>query len=263
MFTTHNGGMDMLIFMTLFGVGCLLGLTGGGGAGVVIAVLTAVFNVPIHLAMGTSLGAMSFTTLSGAVSHFREGNVNLYTGIALGVFGAVGAFVGAKFASLIPAATLHYLTGGMLILSTILMYLRLYQPGIPLFSYTPTEKLVSPLQFWLMAAPAGFALGCLSGTFGIGATPFIQLVLLILFRLPILIAVGTTMLVIFPIAVFGGFGYLLEGNLDAILFLQVVAGLMTGAYIGARFTKRIPHPILKFVMTIIPGIGAVVLFTGG
>ena len=99
MFTTHNGGMDMLIFMTLFGVGCLLGLTGGGGAGVVIAVLTAVFNVPIHLAMGTSLGAMSFTTLSGAVSHFREGNVNLYTGIALGVFGAVGAFVGAKFAS--------------------------------------------------------------------------------------------------------------------------------------------------------------------
>ena len=179
------------------------------------------------------------------------------------MFGAVGAFVGAKFASLIPAATLHYLTGGMLILSTILMYLRLYQPGIPLFSYTPTEKLVSPLQFWLMAAPAGFALGCLSGTFGIGATPFIQLVLLILFRLPILIAVGTTMLVIFPIAVFGGFGYLLEGNLDAILFLQVVAGLMTGAYIGARFTKRIPHPILKFVMTIIPGIGAVVLFTGG
>ena len=51
MFTTHNGGMDMLIFMTLFGVGCLLGLTGGGGAGVVIAVLTAVFNVPIHLVL--------------------------------------------------------------------------------------------------------------------------------------------------------------------------------------------------------------------
>ena len=71
------------------------------------------------------------------------------------------------------------------------------------------------------------------------------------------------MLVIFPIAVFGGFGYLLEGNLDAILFLQVVAGLMAGAYIGARFTKRMPHRILKFVMTIIPGIGAVVLFMGG
>ena len=236
----------MLIFMTLFGVGCLLGLTGGGGAGVVIAVLTAVFNVPIHLAMGTSLGAMSFTTLSGAVSHFREGNVNLYTGIALGVFGAVGAFVGAKFASLIPAATLHYLTGGMLILSTILMYLRLYQPGIPLFSYTPTEKLVSPLQFWLMAAPAVCPRLSL-GNFRYWRHSFYSARL----THPVQTAypdcsrydhAGN-----FSNRCFWRIRISFRRKFGCYSLLQVVAGLMTGAYIGARFTKRIPHPILKFV----------------
>jgi uncharacterized membrane protein YfcA len=85
-------------------------------------------------------------------------------------------------------------------------------------------------------------------------------VLLILFGLPLPVAIGTTMMVILPIAVFGGLGYLLEGNLDFTLFIQVVAGLMTGAYIGAKFTRRIPQKVLKVVMTIIPGIGALVLF---
>lgn len=35
-------------------------------------------------------------------------------------------------------------------------------------------------------------------------------------------------------------GYLLEGNLDFTLFVQVVAGLITGAYIGAKFTRAFP-----------------------
>ncbi len=252
--------MVMVILLTLFVMGYLLGLTGAGGAGVVIALLTAVFGVPIHLALGTSLSAMTFTTLSGAVSHFREGNVRIRTGAAVGVFGAAGAFTGAKIAAMIPAADLHWFTGGMMLLSMALMYLRLYHPQSGPFAYVGTTELEGGSRFWLTAVPAGFVVGCLSGTFGIGATPFIQLVLLILFGLPLPVAIGTTMMVILPIAVFGGLGYLLEGNLDFTLFIQVVAGLMTGAYIGAKFTRRIPQKVLKVVMTIIPGIGALVLF---
>ena len=45
----------MLILITLFVMGCLLGLTGAGGAGVVIAVLTAAFGVPIHLVRASVL----------------------------------------------------------------------------------------------------------------------------------------------------------------------------------------------------------------
>lgn len=251
-----------LILLTLFALGLLLGLTGGGGAGCVIAVLTTIFGVPIHLALGTSLSAMTFTTLSGTISHFREGNVHVRTGAVMGVFGAVGAFVGAKIATLIPSANLHTCTGCMIFLSAVLMYLRLYHPHSGPFAYTSTAELQPGWRFVLTAAPAGFVVGCLSGTFGIGATPFIQLVLLILFGLPLTLAVGTTMMVIMPIAIFGGLGYLLEGNLDFFLFAQVVVGLMTGAYIGAKFTKRIPWKILRVSMVLIPAIGAVIMFMG-
>ena len=65
----------MAIIITMFLMGILLGFVGAGGAGFIIAVLTLVFHVPIHIALATSLTAMAFTTLSGVISHYRERNV--------------------------------------------------------------------------------------------------------------------------------------------------------------------------------------------
>ena len=58
------------------------------GAGFIIAILTLVFHIPIHVALATSLTAMAFTTLSGVISHYREGNVVLTIGGLLGMWSA-------------------------------------------------------------------------------------------------------------------------------------------------------------------------------
>ena len=63
--------------------GILLGLL-ELGAGFIIAILTLVFHIPIHVALATSLTAMAFTTLSGVISHYREGNVVLTIGRIVG-----------------------------------------------------------------------------------------------------------------------------------------------------------------------------------
>ena len=64
------------------------------GAGFIIAILTLVFHIPIHVALATSLTAMAFTTLSGVISHYREGNVVLTIG---GIVGDVGAWFLYRF----------------------------------------------------------------------------------------------------------------------------------------------------------------------
>ena len=85
------------------------------------------FGIPnsIHVALATSLTAMAFTTLSGVVSHYREGNVALIIGGIVGGFGAIGSYIGSKFGSLIPAHLLHWFTAGMLFLSAIFMFIKL------------------------------------------------------------------------------------------------------------------------------------------
>ena len=118
------------------------------------------------------------------------------------------------------------------------------------------------LKFWLTACGLGIVTGVLSGTFGIGATPFIQIGLLVLFSMTIYQSAGTTMLVILPIALLGGLGYMVGGYLDVPLLLKVTIGLMTGAYIGAKFTKRLPPAVLKTAMVLVPILGGLMLACG-
>ncbi|MFY4773823.1 sulfite exporter TauE/SafE family protein [Metabacillus sp. RGM 3146] len=245
----------MLVILVMFILGILLGFVGAGGAGFVIALLTVLFHTPIHTALGTSLAAMAFTSLSGAYSHFREKNMRLKIGLIVGIFAAAGSFAGAKLSAFIPGSYLHYLTSGMLFLSAILMLIKLFilkdRPEI-----TGQEKNG---EIWVRSIILGLVSGVLSGTFGIGSAPFIQLGLLILLNLTIRESVGTTMLVILPIAIGGGIGYFSEGFVDPLLLVYVLIGTTAGAYIGAKFTNVAPKPILKSSLILTPVIAAIIL----
>ncbi|WP_026573388.1 sulfite exporter TauE/SafE family protein [Bacillus sp. UNC438CL73TsuS30] len=247
----------MAIALTMFGLGVLLGFVGAGGSGFIIAILTVLFGVPIHTALGTSLAAMVFTTLSGAYSHFRQGNISVKTGLIVGGFGAVASFFGSKLAGLIPVQSMHWLTAGMLFLSAVILIVRLFM--VQKITGNLRNASTNPLNSIRRAAFVGIITGLLSGTFGIGAAPFIQIGLLVIMGLTLKQSVGTTMLVILPIALAGGVGYYFEGFLDFGLLLEVVAGTMIGSYAGAKFTGLAPQPVLKSAMVITPIVAGAIL----
>lgn len=247
----------MIITLTMLLLGILLGFIGAGGSGFIIALLTVVFGVPIHTALGTSLGAMVFTSLSGAYSHYRQGNIEVKAGIMVGVFGAIMSFVGSKIAVWIPVQSLHFLTSGMLFLSAIMLLIRLFL--VRRLKEKAKSEFNSTNSFLFKAAFVGIITGVLSGTFGIGSAPFIQLGLMVVLGLSVQKSVGTTMLVILPIAMAGGIGYYFEGYFDVVLLVQVLVGTMIGSYIGAKFTNKVPLPILKSAMVLTPIIAGAIL----
>ncbi|WP_046175560.1 sulfite exporter TauE/SafE family protein [Domibacillus indicus] len=244
----------MLIVLTMFLLGTLFGFIGAGGAGFVIAVLTVFFHIPIHMALGTSLAAMAFTSISGAFSHYREGNIHLKIGLIVGGFAAAGSFGGARLAAVIPDESLHWLTAGMLFLSALLL-------AVKLFFLQETSKEIDERRYivFLKSMFLGLLAGVLSGTFGIGSAPFIQIGLMILLHLTIRQSVGTTMLVIVPLAIGGGAGYLSEGFIDFFLLLKVLIGTACGAYLGAKFTNIVPKPLLKSAIILTPTAAALLL----
>jgi uncharacterized protein len=252
----------MLICLAMFGMGLAIGFVGAGGAGVVIAILTVFFGISIHTAVGTALSAMLFTTLSGSISHLREDNVAIKSGLAIGLFGGIGAFIGVKIASLLPPNDLTMLTGCMLFISAVVLGLRMSYFSHIVFPIRDNTKKATGFHFWILASGFGLICGILSGTFGIGAAPFIQVGLMIIFGLSVQKVAGTTMFVIVPVALIGGLGYLMAGYLDLTLLIQVVIGLMAGTYVGAKFTKRLHPTILKAAMVAVPVIGALLLWFG-
>ena len=247
----------MVITLTMLLMGILLGFIGAGGSGFIIAILTVIYGVPIHTALGTSLAAMVFTTLSGTYSHFRQGNIDVRTGLTVGCFGAITSYLGSKIAGIIPVGSLHWLTAGMLFLSAVMLVIRLFI--VNRLPDATKKEPKSPAILLLRAAFVGVVTGFLSGTFGIGSAPFIQLGLMVVLGLSVQKSVGTTMLVILPIALAGGTGYYFEGYFNLLLLVQVLAGTMIGSYIGAKFTNNVPLPILKSAMVLTPLMAGAIL----
>lgn len=245
----------MTVILAMLMLGLLLGFVGAGGAGLMIAVLTLLFDIPVHTALGTSLGAMMFTTLSGIISHEREGNVVWRTGLPVGIFGAGGAFSGASLASMTGGAHLALYTGLALCFFSAITYVRIFHQHSPLLQCRLWDTPPEATRFWVLACGTGVLTGTLSGFFGVGATPLIQLCLLLIFHATLYNAVGTTMLVIFPMALMGSVGYLAKGHFDGLLLAQVVTGQVLGVYVGAKFTRLVPLTVLKSVMVLLPLIG--------
>ena len=66
-----------MIFVAMILLGSVIGFVGAGGAGVTITLLTVGFGVPVHTALAVALAAMTFTMISGTVSHYREHEVDV------------------------------------------------------------------------------------------------------------------------------------------------------------------------------------------
>lgn len=252
----------MIVFTTMLIVGLLLGFIGAGGSGFIISILTAFFGVPIHIALGTSLAAMVVTPLSGAFSHYREQNVVVRVGLAVGLFGMIGAFSGSRIAHIIPDQQLTWFTASMLFLSALLLWLRIFTRFGHLFMKKDDQTTPTGMHFWVATAGLGLITGMLSGVFGIGSSSYIQLGLLIIFGLSVQQSVGTTLFIILPIALVGGLGYYTIGNLDVQLFVKVAAGTMIGSYLGAKFTNRLHPMMLKVAIVVVPIIGGLLLLFG-
>ncbi|ALS23608.1 sulfite exporter TauE/SafE family protein [Paenibacillus naphthalenovorans] len=242
----------MMIIVTMFVLGVVLGFIGAGGSGFIIAVLVTFFDIPIYHALGTAAAVMFLSVLTGSWSHFREGNLILKQGLFIGLFGSVGSYVGTRMTKIIDPEILMYFTVTALVLSGLMIWLK---TRLILEHSAAEEVQLYPLRSSII----GLGNGMISGTFGIGAAPFIQLSLLKWLGYPMFAAAGTTMLVLIPISLAASLGFMQNGFFDSSLFLKVALGTIVGSYIGAKLTKRLPRIILRYGMVVTPVVSAMLL----
>ena len=179
---------------------------------------------------------MVFTTISGTVSHLRQHEVELRTGLIIGSGGIVGSLLGTAVSDKMPSGELSSMTALMLLSSSLIVYIKLYHEDWLDRHFPVRSSLLRGPKLYGYGIMTGVLSGFLAGAFGIGAAAYIQLALMVIFGIPLLKAIGTCMLIIIPISAAGGIGYFLSGHLVLPIFLQTLFGLMIGAWFGARLT---------------------------
>lgn len=236
--------MEFLGFALAAVIGLSLGLMGGGGSILTVPVLVYVMGFGAKTAIAMSLPVVGATSLVGAVGHWRAGNVHLRTALLFGVIAMVGSYFGARFAAMLSGAVqLVTLAVVMLLAAAAMLRARPARAA----SLVPPETATAgtPLPVAKILA-VGLAVGALSGIVGIGGGFLIVPALVVLGRVPMKQAVGTSLLVIAMNAASGYAGYAGSVNVpwgfvaafSGVATAGIVAGTYLVRFVAAEALKR-------------------------
>lgn len=116
-------------------IGFICGFVGAGGGMMMLLILVTVLGYELKTAVGTSVFIMSFTALTGSVSHFMLGSMPnlIYLGLCI-VFTFIWAMIASKIANKAKPSTLNRITGIILVVLGIAMIVVNYMNGQLLFS---------------------------------------------------------------------------------------------------------------------------------
>ncbi|MDO8423460.1 MAG: sulfite exporter TauE/SafE family protein [Parvibaculum sp.] len=217
-------------------IGLTLGVIGGGGSVLAVPLLLYVVGVnSTHIAIGTSAVAVAANAAAGAFFHARAHTVKWPCAIVFAVTGVAGAFLGAWIGKAVNGQLLLALFGLVMVVVGLSMLRKNADSG------DPDVHLDTQSARRLMPSLVGFGLGVgsLSGFFGIGGGFLIVPGLIGATNMPILYAVGSSLV---SVAAFGSataISYAQSGLVDWRLAALLLAGGVVGALGGSVLSRRL------------------------
>jgi uncharacterized membrane protein YfcA len=212
-------------------VGFTLGLVGGGGS--ILAVPLMVYLVGVsspHVAIGTSALAVSINAATGLASHARAHNVKWRCGGMYAAAGVAGAFAGSSLGKALDGQKLLFLFAIVMLIVGGLMLRSRKATGIPGAQCNRTNA-PKVLGF-------GFGTGLFSGFFGIGGGFLIVPGLMASTAMPMINAVGTSLVAVTAFGLTTALNYALSGLIDWPLAGVFIAGGIVGGFAGSIVARR-------------------------
>jgi uncharacterized protein len=231
-------------------VGFVLGLIGGGGS--VLAVPLLVYAVGVkspHVAIGTSAVAVALSALANLVQHARARNVKWGCAGMFAASGVIGAFLGSSLGKAFDGQKLLLLFGIVMILVAVSMARRNDSKGNPGVAFTS----VSARRLLPRLSAYGFGAGALSGFFGIGGGFLVVPGLMAASDMPMLAAVGSSLVSVTAFGLTTAVNYAASGLVDWALAAFFVAGGVMGGLFGGGVARKLSagKQHLRFVFAVI------------
>jgi uncharacterized protein len=239
----------MINFLIGLVAGIFGGLVGLGGGVVMIPLMVGVLKLTQHQAHGTSLVALVFTGIAGAITYAMKGSVDLTASALLAVTAIFTARYGAKFAHALPEWKLKRSFGGFLIFVSILLLLKPYLAQVAHPVSDGWAKIVVLLL-------TGVFTGFLSGMMGVGGGTIMVPAMVLLAGMGQHMAQGSSLLAMVPAGAVGAHAHYKLGNVVTKLLAGLVPGILIGTYLGGSLALVLSEAVLRVIFA------AVLIWTG-
>jgi uncharacterized membrane protein YfcA len=227
--------------------GTLGAMTGIGGGLIITPILTLMFGVPIHQAIGTSLCCV-IATSSGAAANYVEHHLSdVRLGMTLELATTVGAVGGALIAGILPRAALAILFAAMMTYAGGTMVRRSLG--------TQHEDPEDERAYTVRRVPLGLlgsgAAGIVSGLLGVGGGPIKVPVMYLVMGVPFKVATATSNFMIGVTAAASAFIYYSRGDVRLLTTAPTAIGVFLGASVGTHIMRRTPSRWLILLFCVI------------
>jgi uncharacterized membrane protein YfcA len=274
--------MSLNVFMLLAmggGVGLLSGMFGVGG-GFLMTPLLIFSGVPPAVAVGTEANQVVASSVSGALAHWRRGNVDFKMGVILLIGGFVGSTGGVwmftwlrDLGQIDVVIALCYVTflgivGVLMLVESLRAWLRSRKPGPSnhkLHQHTWMHGLPFKMRFRrsklyisaLLPLTIGVFVGILSAIMGVGGGFIMVPAMIYLLGMPTSVVVGTSLFqIIFVTANVTFLQSVNNQTVDVLLALTLIASSVVGAQFGTMIGVKMRSEHLRGLL------GLVVLAVG-
>lgn len=213
-------------------VGFTLGLFGGGGSILAVPLMVYVVGVPSpHLAIGTSAFAVAANAFTNMLGHAKAGHVKWRCAGIYSVSGILGAFLGSSLGKMIDGQKLLILFSLLMLVVGVLMFKGRGAEGNP-GAQCSRENAPKVVGF-------GGLTGIFSGFFGIGGGFLIVPGLIASTGMPILFAIGSSLVAVTAFGLTTALNYALSGYVDWLLAIVFVGGGVLGGLLGGLLATNL------------------------
>ncbi len=244
-------------------IGCLAAMVGVGGGFLVVPMLVLLWGLPMQEAAGTSLLMIIFTSSSSTLAYHRQRRIDYSLGTILAAGTIPGALLGAYMTSYVTSEVLEGLLGIFLMGLAVRMLLARELPDRkPELGEHSTKKVDAHGHVFEYRArpsrglPGSLLAGMTSGVFGIGGGTLIVPLLRLGLRVPMHIAVPTSMFMMIFTSLSAGLTHAALGHARLEFAIPLIFGIVVGTQIGARIARRTKARVLEKLL------GICLLFVG-
>ena len=249
------------LFFTAVGAGLVGAILGLGGGILIVPILTTLYGVNIHYAMGASIVSVIATSSGAAASYLRSGMSNIRVGLFLVMATTTGALLGAMLVGVVPVRWLEVTLGLALAYSALATFQQL---GVELPGPVPDDPLAVRFRlhgtyydgglgrrvpYRATRVPAGisamFGAGMLSGLLGIGSGAFKVLAMDTFMRLPMKVSTATSNFMIGITAAASAGVYFGRGDIHPLIAGPVALGVLVGAVLGTELMARMRNQTVR------------------